>query len=290
MQWVEVEEPLRITSCPEAAGWVQLNIAWAGERGQAGSFFRSLGQALERWRVRGPVERWFVRKPPGLRLRLRGAGFDADARGELDALIEKEQRAGRVQRCWRSTYEPERDRLGGDAVLPAVHALFSADTDIWSDWIELETLGKTRLQPAWMTLALQGDLFRRGTDSYEEAWAIWAALHRVHAGRPATPPEPPARSAKPSLAHPTALVHLAGAGEQRLLTRGFVANTRMIAAIREAERNELLVGGARALLATLAGFHWNRWGIDQPTMASLCAAMVADLHPELAFVWPEAKS
>jgi thiopeptide-type bacteriocin biosynthesis protein len=285
MQCLEVEVPPQVESCPEAAGWVQLNIAWAGERGQAGPLFRGLGEALQRWRSRGSVERWFVRKSPGLRLRVRGPGFDDDARIELEALIERERRAGRVERCWRSTYEPERDRLGGDAVLPAVHALFSADTDVWSAWIELDALGRTRLESAWMTLALAGDLLRRGTESYEEAWAIWAALHRLYLGKP---PLSPAGRARVSLADPAALVRRASLDEHELLTRGFEANTQMLAALREAERNELLVGGARALLATLVGFHWNRWGLDPPTIASLCAAMVADLHPTLAFIFPEA--
>jgi thiopeptide-type bacteriocin biosynthesis protein len=276
VRWVE--------ACPEAAGWVQLNIAWTGERGQAGDFFRGLSEALSRWRSRAPVERWFVRKPPGLRLRLRGPGFDAEAEAELDALIDAERRAGRVQRCWRSTYEPERDRLGGDAVLPAVHALFSADTDLWSAWIDLEASGRTSLLPAWMSLALQADLLGRGTEAREETWAIWAALHRLYTG---APPAGLTRASKPSLADPRALVRLASADEQRLLARGFEVHTRLLAALREAEHNELLVGGARALLATVAAFHWNRWGLDQPTIASLCAAMVADLHPSHAFVWPE---
>lgn len=288
MQCLDVDtdaEVLPIESCPDARGWVQLNIGWAGQRGQAGSFFRELNEALRRWRTRGPVERWFVRKAPGLRLRLRGPGFDVDAQSELDALIERERRAGRVERCWRSTYEPERDRLGGDAVLPAVHALFSADTDVWSAWIELDSLGRTRLEAAWMTLALQGDLLRRGTESYEEAWAIWAALHRLYVGRP---PLTPAGRSRGSLADHAALARRASAAEHELLTRGFEANTRFLAALREAERSERLVGGARALLATMVGFHWNRWGLDQASMASLCAAMVADLHPALAFMWSEA--
>lgn len=281
MRWAEIEQAVR---CPGAYGWTQLNIAWTGERGQAGPFFRSLGEALTRWRSRGPVGRWFVRKPPGLRLRVHGEGFDADARAELDALIEAERQAGRVQRCWRSTYEPERDRLGGDAVLPAVHALFCADTDLWSAWIELQAAGRTRLEPAWMSLALQGDLLRRGTEAREEAWAIWAGLHRLYVG---APPRPPARTTRTSLADPTVLARLASADEQTLLARGFEANARLLAAVREAERSELLIGGVRALLATLAAFHWNRWGLDQPTIASLCEAMVADLHPSLDFKWPD---
>ena len=200
MQWVELESPPVVESCPDAAGWVQLNIAWTGARGQAGPFFRALAEALGRWRSRGPVERWFVRKTPGLRLRLRGAGFDADALAELQALIDDERRVGRIERCWRSTYEPERDRLGGDAVLPAVHALFSADTDIWSAWIELEALGRTRLASTWMTLALQGDLLRRGTESHEETWAIWATLHRLYAGGPPSSPVGPPRDTHTSVA------------------------------------------------------------------------------------------
>lgn len=263
------------------AEWVQLNLAFAaheGQAGQAGPLFTGLAELLERSYVRDRRRPcwWFVRKQPGLRLRLLRSSVDRLALEELDALIEGERGAGRVRECWRSCYEPERDRLGGPELLPAVHELFGVNAQTWQAWSARSTQGMPR---EWLALLLYADLVEQATEAREEAWDVWAVLHRVYLGRPAPSPSPtPAGKLSVQL-----LRTLAKPGERELIDRALAANARFAKHLARVERDEELVGGRRALLGALSNFHWNTWGLPPASIATLVAAMVDELHPARAF-------
>lgn len=285
------EAPVAPTFSHEAMGlsaWEQVNLQLS-RRG--GSFRESSWPLLEQlqawlqiWRRAAPVECWFVRKPPGIRLRLSGPGFGTEAHEDFVALLDREVTQGNLERWWSSTYEPETYRLGGPAVLNAVHKLFSADTTVWLSWESLSRHEGSRLAEDLMALALYGDLLMQATDASEEAWDIWCALYRIYAG--ALPEELSEPSTRPYLLLPQGLYRLANEAERSLLDHGFAANAKFAQALEQIwERGELL-GGRRALLATLASFHWNIWCLSPRVVAPLCEAMVRGLHPATAFLPP----
>lgn len=285
------EAPVLPTFVEEARGldaWQQVNLALSS---RTGSFRKSSWPLLEQlqallqiWRQVAPVACWFVRKPPGIRLRLSGHGFGTEAHNDFVALVDREVIRGNLERWWSSTYEPETYRLGGSAALTAVHDLFCADTTVWLGWESLSRQGGARLSEDLMALALYGDLLLRATEATEETWDVWCALHRIYAGALLeAPSEPPSRR---HLLLPQGLYRLANDAERSLLDHGFAANEKFARALEQIWERGELVGGRRALLATLASFHWNVWCLPPRLVAPLCRAMVRELHPAAAFLPP----
>lgn len=273
----------------EAGGletWVQVNLALSAHTGSfrtsAWPLLEQLQALLQTWRQTAPVACWFVRKPPGIRLRLSGPGFDATAHSAVMALLDHEVAQGNLVRWWYSTYEPETYRLGGPVALTAVHTLLSADTTVWLIWERLSRQEGTRLSEDVMALALYSDLLLRATEGYEEAWDVWCALHRIYAG--ALPEAPRAPSSRRHLLLPQGLQRLAKTAERTCLDAGFAANAQFAQALEQTWERGELVGGRRALLATLASFHWNIWCLRPHVVAPLCRLMVQELHPAAAFL------
>jgi len=197
-------------------------------------------------------------------------------------LLDHEVAQGNLERWWHSTYEPETYRLGGPVALTAVHTMLSADTTVWLGWERLSRQGGARLAEDVMALALYSDLLLQATEAYEEAWDVWCALHRVYAG--ALPEEPRESSPQCHLLLPRELHRLANAAERSLLDYGIAANEQFAQAMEQIWERGELVGGRRALLATLASFHWNIWCLRLQVVAPLCRVMVRELHPAAAFL------
>lgn len=223
-----------------------------------------------------------MRKAPGLRLRLCGPGYGEPERRALQHVMEREVARGHLVRWWTSAYEPETFRLGGPRALRAVHALFSAHTTVWLGWEHLAQTGQTRLSGELMALALYGDLLEQALPAQEEAWDVWCTLLQLYSGR--LPAEPRTRPSAARLLAPKSLAQHASACERALLYQGFTDNGQFARALDSTWEQGELVGGPRALIATVASFHWNRWCLPQTTIARVCQAAVDGLHPAAAFV------
>jgi thiopeptide-type bacteriocin biosynthesis protein len=284
------EAPILPAFVEEATGlgtYEQVNLALSARTGSfretSWPLLEQLQVLLQTWRRAAPVQCWFVRKPPGIRLRLSGLGFGAEAHSDFVALLDHEVALGNLVRWWRSTYEPEMYRLGGPVALTAVHDLFSADTTVWLGWERLSRQGSARLSEDLTALACYSDLLLRANEAPEEAWDVWCALHRIYAG--ALPEEPSEPSRRRHLL-PQGLRRLANEAERSLLDHAFAANEKFAQALEQIWERGELVGGRRALLATLASFHWNIWCLPPRVVAPLCRVMVRELHPTAAFLPP----
>ena len=283
------EAPVPSVFVAEAGGletWVQVNLALSARTGSfrtsSWPLLEQLQALLQTWRQTAPVACWFVRKPPGIRLRLSGPGFGIEASQALVVLLDHEVVQGNLECWWRSTYEPETYRLGGPVALTAVHTLLSADTTIWLGWESLSRQEGARLSADFMALAFYSDLLLRANEASEEAWDVWCALHRIYAG--ALPQEPSVPSAQRHVLLPQGLHQQANTAERALLDQGFVANETFARALQQIWEQGALVGGRRTLLATLASFHWNIWCLSPREVAPLCRVMVRELHPATAFL------
>jgi hypothetical protein len=168
-------------------------------------------------------------------------------------------------------------------MLPAVHDLFIIQARVWVQWERLRRREHVRVSAEVMALALYDDLVQRASEAPEEAWAVWAALHQVYTGRP---PHAPMAGASMQSSLREATLQRVDAAERSVLEHGFVANARFVRALDDAWQRGDLVGGRRALLGALAGFHFNMWCLTLPSIQSLCRSKVVEHHPSLPFLAP----
>lgn len=280
---MDVCEAPRFVAPLDASGWAQLNVGMSGASGSLRDAAWPLFDDLERWlaaaRQHGAIEHWFVRKPPALRLRLRGPGLDARAREELARLLDAHRGPGPVAGWGFATYEPEVHRLGGPVVLELVHALLSHSTDVWLAWERLSRAGQARLGPDLMALTLYDELLARSLRASEEAWDVWMTLLRIHDPTPALPPRRAAGDARAR--RQRAILAQASPAEQALLERADAAAAAFARDLAHAHDGCTLEGGRRALLGTLASFLFNLWCLPPATIAALCRVAVRELDPTL---------
>ncbi|MCX4247476.1 thiopeptide-type bacteriocin biosynthesis protein [Paraliomyxa miuraensis] len=273
-----------IVSPVDADGWSQLNVTVSESAGSLRGGAWSLFDGLERWleEAQRPeaIELWFVRKAPGLRIRVRGPGLDVAARDRLEALLQAEQARGVVDGWGWATYEPEVARLGGTAGLRLVHAWLSESTRVWLGWQRLSRSGGTRLGRDVMALILQGELLLRSLGAPEEAWDVWLSLLRAYElTTPAVPPRDVGGARGLPLA---AIAGRASPAERALLERGQAAADAFAAGLARAHDECTLQGGRRALLGTVASFSFNLWCLSPSAIVALCRMAVRELDPRPA--------
>jgi thiopeptide-type bacteriocin biosynthesis protein len=212
-----------------------------------------------------PTQLWFVRKPPGLRIR---------AHADHVAQIAAELRDDGVDVSVReSVYEPEARRFGGARAMERVHAFFHVDSRGFIAWHLRRAHGQ--LTSAVISLAVIATLFDRLlAGSGSEMWDAWANLASMHgiAHRNATAQPLPL----PTIAQVQALATDRECDVLADYDRGCNALADGIQALR---RDGDFDVGARAFAADVALFHWNRWGIATDARIAICEGALATLDP-----------
>src|SRR3569832_1880677 len=208
-----------------------------------------------------PTHLWFVRKPPGLRVRARDVARETETLAHIVAGLRDD---GVVVEMSESVYEPEARRFGGTRAMELVHAFFHVDSRAFIAWHLLRA--QARLAPAVASLAIVSTLFDRLlAGAATEKKNTWANLGAVHGGahRDITARPLPA----PSLAQLQAVV---ADHEAELLAdydRGCQALADGIAWLR---RESDFHVGLRAFAEGVALFLWNRWGLSRVVCFVLC--------------------
>jgi thiopeptide-type bacteriocin biosynthesis protein len=258
--------PAHLLTTAEPARWYQAGVRLRDGAPQERVLASALGPRLDQLAGTGAAAGWwFIRKPPGLRVRL----LDADP-GETSRLLDELTAAQVIAQWTTGIYEPETAAFGGLAGTDAVHALFLADTQGITQFLRRDPPAGRRelsLQLVGTMLAAAGlDWFERGD-----------VLAKVAALRPA----PPAGSA-PRLSYlsqqarllltvPASVPATSGscAVPGPAWAEGFAqAGTRLAAASSEGS----LTRGLRAVLAHAVIFHWNRLGLPAATQGILATA------------------
>lgn len=235
-----------------------------------------LGRAEPDLRAAGAASIWFVRKPPGLRLRF-GGEPGARLRDVLEDICTMAREGGDVVEWFYSAYEPETYDLGGPGATEAAHRYFDADTRLYLARERLHAAGGVSLSPATQCLAVLADLFARCTGDAGEAWDVWCNLDKIYARVDA-----PALTLAPvSL---TALRQRVGAAEADVLAGHEAANIVYAAELAALWRRGELLWGRRAILPALAAFVWNRHAVAGPTIAACARAMAVALNPKRGLV------
>jgi thiopeptide-type bacteriocin biosynthesis protein len=257
--------------------WLQVNISLfpdgSGERPYVP--WASLAPVVSAWRAEQRFRWfWFVRKPPGLRLRFTGPELGAQLEPALSTWLVEAEAANDVRGFRFGRYEPEEYRFGGPAGIAVAHDLFDCDSTVA---LQYETLDDDRRQGIDRhRFALSGldDLFVRCLDDQAEVWEVWkrleALLHYPQGAVSGAAPAPdPGWSA------------LDASG--RALARDLVTgNQRAATALRSIVDAGRLTTGMRSWLAAAAAFSCNRWGLplDLARLAQGVTAMARARMPD----------
>lgn len=256
-----------------AADWFQANVRLRRRNGDgmpsALALFGELQTALRGWRSSGDVRGFFfMRKPPGLRLRF--ALGRPRARVRLIAALDALRAAGIITRWTPARYEPETQLLGGTQLLPLVHAHFDADSRACMRYLRTE---QPSLTAPVLSLALLNDLFSRVLQADEEVWDVWCNLATLHQSQPASGP-----ATTPAIQLADLSPRVAPA-ERRLLATYARANQALARGMNRLADRGALPHGRRSILPFIALFHWNRYGITLEQRSTLYGAMTRAFDP-----------
>jgi len=253
------------------AGWLQFNVSLSRPDGNpipAGlALFDGLLEQLPEWRAQGMVTCFFfVRKPPGGRLRFLCPNSESQAASALELMLQRLQQQGFVQHFFRSRYEPEQARFGGPEAMSLVHDYFDADT---SQWMRLQQIGaaKRRSFTAGSLLTnVFNHLFALVVEDPAEVWDVWCQCTEL-TGRESSPADEDYLD--PMFSSIETLRPLASPDEIAILDSYEAANLALATGLKQLWHEGKLQRGVRGVLATVAMFGLNRHGIQQSVQSEL---------------------
>jgi thiopeptide-type bacteriocin biosynthesis protein len=276
----------RAAYTPGQHGWVQVNCTLFPQGLDAPLYvpWAALRDTLERWRGEGRFARcFFMRKPPGLRLRFQGEHLGARLEPALVAWLEKAERRNDIRGFRFALYEPERFRFGGAAGMDVAHDYFDRDSRLALRYEFLGDDERAALPRDLYSLVVTYELFRRCVDDGAEIWDIWQRLGTAVGGN-----LPRVGGDSAATARERAIIRLAPASlatlppaAQALLADAQDHNVAIAARLHAAGVAARLTVGPRAWLAAACVFHWNRLGLSLPELREMVARMLWLLDSEV---------
>lgn len=216
---------------------------------------------------------FFVRKPPGLKLRFALRDPRGAATREIESCMKRLARVKVAGKWFPSVYEPETFKFGGPEAMEAVHAHFFADSTAWWRWEELRRGSNTSIASRLLSMSVLNDLFSQFLGGPEEVWDVWcrvAALHGSSIGS-----DGPAMPAI-LIEH---LIDRVTPEEQAILRNYSLYNSRMARRFRSLLAAGKLLYRNRLVLPHVALYHWNRYGFTPDDRAAMFTAMVRAWSP-----------
>jgi len=261
-----------------AARWCQLRIRLTGQDHSERTVAAVLGPRLDTLTAEGGAAGWwFMRKPPGWRIRLLDADTPAVSR-LLAGLAADGIDAARTP----SPYEPETTAFGGPTGMDIAHALFCADSRGVLGYLSCgdPPAGRRELS----VLLISAMLTAAGLDWFERG----DVFGRVARMRPEIPAGGTAKTGQLAAQLKVMLAVPVPAGLP-VLTAGGGAGfaVRWLTAFQDAGRrfagaaeSGTLGRGLRTVLAHAVIFHWNRLGLTATTQAVLARAATTAYLPQ----------
>lgn len=254
--------------------WLQYDVDLGPRpRDAVGEVFTRLQPAFDT----RPLGIWFVRKPPGLRLRTRGDIGKGDPVADILAGLRHDDVVAKVSEV---VYEPEVRRFGGERAMELVHDFFHVDSRAFAAWFRQREHG--RLAAAVVSLGVVSTLFDRllagAASEVWDAWANLAAIHGIDHRSPTTTPLPITTVAE--------LRTIAANREADALAE-YDEGCRVLAdGIAALRRDGGLHVGLRAFAADVALFHWNRYGLRPRERVALSEGALCALDPHRRLPFP----
>jgi thiopeptide-type bacteriocin biosynthesis protein len=256
--------------------WLQVNcsVFAQGADGSTYTPWAALEAAVKDWQAEGRFDQFFfMRKPPGLRLRFRGSELVKRLEPVLVAWLEDAERRNLIRSFRFAIYEPETYLFGGPVGMDVAHDQFNRDSRLVLHYETLADSNSVELARDELTLQLMNDLFRHFADDQSELWDIWQRIWHGHGCPPLAP------SASDRLERDRALLagHLSSGSQ--LLEWGRADNKQIARRLHAAEVAGRLRCGPRAWLSLACTFHWNRLGLSFEARLPLLASMLQLLDP-----------
>jgi len=215
--------------------------------------------AVQEWRHNHLIDRfWFVRKPPGLRLRFQeprgAAGFEAT----LSRWLVEAERRNDIRGFRFTTYEPESHRFGGDAGMDVAHMLFDAAAALP---LQFYAHGSAPLSALEFSVATTSDLLSRCLDDRAEVWDVWCRLGEVIPAAKGVEPGQETKTLDKYLAGLQPLFSVLDNSWASLLDDIERAHDCVARDLRALASAGALKVGLRAWLVAATTFDWNRFGL-----------------------------
>lgn len=266
--------PAHLTAAP----WHQANIQFHPGDHPEQILASALAPRLDRLEQEGTISGWwFIRKPPGCRIRLRDAAT-VTVGHVLDTAVGDGTIAG-----WKpAIYEPETTAFGGPVGMAAAHDLFCADTSGILGYLRHDSPPVGRRETS--ILLISAMLAAAGLDWFERG----DVFARVAAMRPAVPYGTSAQQQQLTgqlrsllaVTSPDALPVFAHDGPAPYAAPWMTAFKDTAHRLADAAEHGTLRRGLRAVLAHTVIFHWNRLGLDAAAQALLSQAATEACLPK----------
>ena len=271
--------------------WLQVNVALSQQKGSglpsARTVFAVLSERLPEWRRQRAVNCFFfMRKPPGLRLRFQGLEPTMTVLPKLRRDLRTLRACNGIERFFCSVYEPEADLFGGVKAMRLVHHHFDADSMAWIALDRLAQSGKRGLvSETTITTALLNDLFWRTVLDRSELWDIWRNLTKM-VSMPVLGNDTRESATRLSIEALTIKAPWPSAAPEEIdICKQYIhANERLSHGLRRLWDQGRLNTGLRAVLAFVALFHMNRYGYG-PSRAGALAFAMSDAWDPRAELW-----
>jgi thiopeptide-type bacteriocin biosynthesis protein len=278
-----------LLATPSDDAWVETRCALPieGARQEPCVPWQPLASAVRTWTERGLCRAFFfVRKPPGVRLR-----FSVDASRErlvaaIDDWLAEMTRHRHVVSHVSAIYEPEEYRFGGPAGMAVAHRLWSDDSKLVLEYECLNQARRGSVSRAALWALSVNELLRVALDDTAEAWDVWCrladAVRRWHVGVGENPP-PEYCAIAGALFEPSARwLSLLRSDVRSIVDRGRCVHREVGEALKGLVARDALRTGRRAWLAANALFQANRWGLglNPVDLGAVTLAMEQLLRPD----------
>lgn len=219
---------------------------------------------------------FFMRKPPGLRLRFALANAAQHlAEGAIVDFLNGLAGRHAVVSWFPSCYEPETFQFGGPEAIEVVHTHAYADSRAWWQWERRPSDGTTMLGATVLSLCVLNDLFSQVLeDDSDEVWDVWCHVAAAHGSPPSIDGESVPRV---RIEH---LANRATEAERRVLRLYERANRSFARAFRRLHTAGKLLYARRLVLPYVALFHWNRYGFSLEERQRMYRAMTSAWSPK----------
>src|SRR5262245_49117650 len=259
------------------ADWVEVRCAvFLGASGSAPYVpWQDLADTVQTWRDKRLFELFFfMRKPPGLRLRFYGRDLSARFEPELLEWLDRMERENNIRSFRFSVYEPEYFRFGGSLGMGIAHEFFDRDCRAVLGYETLPTVGRESLPRDLASLFAINDLFAQSLEDGAEIWDVWQRLGRLVKSSSLNGPSKSAcNRARDMLTLKPAFKRKLPTPTAEWLQTVSEYNDQIAGRLRAAASGGRLGLGLRAWLAAACVFHWNRFGLTNSDLAIMVVMM-----------------
>jgi thiopeptide-type bacteriocin biosynthesis protein len=250
----------------DADEWIEVSCSlFPGADGAAHIPWQALAEARDEWAARGLLQGlWFVRKMPGLKLRLRGGSRQAELEVELARWLAEAERRNDLRGFRFTRYEPERHRFGGDAGLAIAHRHFEVGSGLVLEHQAAQSAGRPRLSPLVWSVVNTSDLLLRALPDAAEVWDVWCSLQAL---LPTQDEEPHMPDAVAAGGWSALWQQDPGAEDRTSMQVSREANDASACNLVALAAAGRLGVGLRHWLSAVTTFEWNRWGLPNDLQA-----------------------